>query len=178
MKSINLIECMNFAWKKRNSLSSTEYKRQTFNLITHAFNGVYDAIDEFTGQEKFNKLFITFQHVFIYLMKCDDQFLQGEYDVYCDFCKWCKYNSLKVEEVNNLYKKLDTNIIIEDIRLILNHRNQIGDEKYNLLVLAFCCFSLLGDQSFDENEYYIIRCFLYSDIDVFPRNWETFKKEW
>ena len=111
-------------------------------------------------------------------MKSDGDFLQGEYDAYCAFCKYAGIEQLSVNDVNSLYDRLTVDKVASNINAISSCRNQIDDNKYEAMVLAFCFLSLLGDTSFDENEYYIIRCFFLDDYDYCPSDWETFKREW
>ena len=176
MKPLNLITLMNYAWHERNKKNGDQYSEECMNLCTHAYAEIKDIIGYNSENEQ--KLFITFQHLFVFIMKSDNEFLQGEYDAYCKFSKWAKYKPLKVEEVNNLYKKLTIDNLVQDISYIASFRNRIDDGKYEALVLAFCFLSLLGDSSFDENEYYIIRCFFNKGYDYCPNDWETFKREW
>lgn len=179
MKPINLINLMNYVWKKRNECSSEEYKENTFNLLTHAFNGVLEVTEiKENNEETLKEIFICFQHILIYLTKCDNDFLQGEYDVYCKFCNWSNYEPLTINEFNEVNKTLTIETMVKDIQKIKACREKMKDELYEVLVLSLCYFSLIGDQSFDENEYYIIRCFFIDNYDYYPLNWENFKKEW
>ena len=111
-------------------------------------------------------------------MKCDGEFLQGEYDAYCKFCKWAKIQALTVADVNALYSRTSVDRVIEDIKLINGLREFIDGDNYNAMVLGWCYLSLLGDGKFDENEYYIIRCFYDARYDYLPRDWAQFKREW
>ena len=67
---------------------------------------------------------------------------------------------------------------VEDIKLLNGLREFVDGDNYNAMVLGFCYLSLLGDTSFDENEYYIIRCFYDARYDYAPRDWAQFKREW
>ena len=176
MKPMNLKDLMNYAWRERQNKNGEQFSTACMNLCSHAYAEINGIIGY--NEENQQKLFIAFQHLFVFVMKADNDFLQGEYDAYCKFSKWAGYTPLKVEEVNNLYNRLSVDTLVQDINFIASFRSQIDDNKYEALVLAFCYLSLLGDSSFDENEYYIIRCFFDNGYDYCPSDWATFKKEW
>ena len=46
------------------------------------------------------------------------------------------------------------------------------------MIQGFCHLIFLGDNAIDENEYYILRCFLDDAYDKYPSDWESFKREW
>lgn len=178
MKPLNLISLMNYAYEEKRKLNTETYVTHCVNLLSHTYSELYKLISSEDPSFKDSDLFIVIQHIFVFIMKCDNDFLQGEYDAYCKFCNYAKFKPLKVEEVNNLYNRLDTKQVASDILKIKTHREQIDGSKYEAFILSLCYLSLLGDTSFDENEYYIIRCFFEKGYDYCPSDWETFKREW
>ena len=130
------------------------------------------------GYEYKDEVFYIFQRLFIYFNFSDGDFLQGEYDAYVKYCGWAHFQPLSVADCRELSERLTAEEIIEDIKLINGLRDAIDPENFSSLVLGFCYMSLLGDKSFDENEYYILRCFFQDGYDYCPADWETFKREW
>ena len=155
--SLNLVSLMNYTWDRRTSDSAEYLQEQVRNLVSHA----YVSIQKLAPDE--GRVFIMFQHLFVFLIKADGEHLQGEYDAYCKFCEWAGYQPLKVEEVNSLYNRLSTNELVKDVNELKSYRDRIDGNEYQAMILGFCFLSLLGDKSFDEDEYYVIRCFFDDD---------------
>ena len=109
-------------------------------------------------------------------MKCDNDFLQGEYDAYIKFANYCNQKHYSADEIRNM--SLNNDQLVKAINVLKSYRSSISSEDYEGIVLAFCYLALLGDTSVDENEYYIIRCFFDGEYDVFPSDWPSFKREW
>ena len=181
MSRINLVNMMNIAWDKKQSVSAEEYEVKVKNLLSHAFveyERLYVAYCKEKGIEYKDDVFYIYQRLIIYFIFSDGDFLQGEYDAYCKYCNWAHIQPLTVDDCRNLNSKLSTETIINDLKLLYNLRDSITPENYEAMVQGFCFMSLLGDKSFDENEYYILRCFFDSNYDYCPATWEQFKKEW
>lgn len=181
MSSLNMIENMNKAWDEKQRLDLDTYKQHCKNLITHAFvelEKMYKGYCSNKGVEYKDEIFYSFQRILVYIMKCDGEFLQGEYDAYCLICDWAGIEPLSVNDVNALYSRTTSDDVISDIDLITGVREYMNPDNYRAMVLSFCYLSLLGDGSFDENEYYIIRCFYKPGYDYVPSTWEQFKQEW
>ena len=178
---MNLINMMNQAWQRKNEVSAEEYEIKVKNLISHAFVEIERMYVDFCkskGYEYKDDVFYIFQRLFIYFIFTDGDFLQGEYDAYVKFCNWAKIEPLNVADCRSLNDRLTSQEIVNDIKLINAVRDAVDPENFTAMVQGFCYMSLLGDKSFDENEYYIIRCFFQSGYDYCPADWETFKREW
>ena len=97
-ESINMITLMNVAWKRRQEYASDEFTERFKNLISHAYveyEKLYQDYCASKGMEYKDEIFITFQHIIVFLMLSDDDFLQGEYDAYCKYCNCSKKNQKK-----------------------------------------------------------------------------------
>lgn len=178
---INMIDLMNTAWSKKNSCSSDEFAEKIKNLLSHSFvevERIYKDYCSRNGIKYDQQVFLVYQHIFIFLMKCDGEFLQGEYDAYLKYCDWANIQPLKVERVNELYNEMSVDVLTNDIKLLVGLRDSIDPENYEAMVQGFCYLSLSGDRCFDENEYYILRCFFEDGYDYQPSDWEQFKREW
>ena len=178
---MNLISMMNQAWQRKNEVSAEEFEIKVKNLISHAFVEIERMYVDFCkskGYEYKDDVFYIFQRLIIYFIFTDGDFLQGEYDAYVKYCNWAKIEPLTVDDCKNLYNRLSTEDIVNDIKLINGIRDSIDPVNFTALVQGFCYMSLLGDKSFDENEYYILRCFFQDGYDYCPADWETFKREW
>lgn len=181
IRRMNMIEHMNKAWSEKGRLDVNTFEEHCKNLVTHAYvelERIYKNYCSDKDQVYKDEVFYIFQRIFVFIMKCDGEFLQGEYDAYCKFCKWAKIQALTVADVNALYSRTSVDTVIEDIKLINGLREFIDGDNYNAMVLGWCYLSLLGDGKFDENEYYIIRCFYDARYDYSPRDWAQFKREW
>ena len=176
-----MISLMNLAWDRRQQCSVEQYEEYVKNLVSHSYveyERMYRTYCAEQGTKYEDEIFYVYQHIFVFLMKCDGEFLQGEYDAYCKYCNWANIKPLTVDSVNKLYARLTTDDLLRDINLLVGLRSSIEAKNYESLVQGFCYFSLLGDKSFDENEYYIIKCFFEEGYDYVPSTWERFKKEW
>lgn len=173
---MNLVQMMNYAWDKRQSNSAEELECYVRNLLSHAHVD-YDRIFRANGYPE-DKAFYAIQTVLIFISLSDNDFLQGEYDAYVKYCNWAGIKPLTVADCRAFYERNTTQRLVDDISLLKSYRYQLGDDLYDSMVTAFCLISLLGDKAFDENEYYIIRCFFDEGIDYCPSNWEQFKREW
>ena len=181
IRQMNMLTHMDKAWNEKRRLDVNTYQEHCKNLISHAYMELVKMYKDFCrnkGQVYKDEVFYMFQRIFVFIMKCDGEFLQGEYDAYVNFCRYAGIQALSVNDIKNLYARKSTNDLSESISYINSFRSYIDDSKFEALVLAFCYLSLLGDKSFDENEYYIIRCFFDRNYDYYPKDWATFKNEW
>ncbi len=176
MATMNLITMMNRAWDDRQSLSPDRLEEIVKNLLSHAHVN-YDRVLRANGYPE-DKAFYVFQDILVFIALSDGDFLQGEYDAYVKYCNWAGIQPLSVDDCRALYKRTTTDRVADDISLLKSYRYHIDEDKYTALVYACCLLSLLGDKQFDENEYYIIRCFFDSSVDYCPSTWEQFKIEW
>lgn len=167
---INMIELCNLAWDRKSKLAPSEYYVKTKNLLSHA----YVECGRILGREK---VFVAFQRILVFLMLCDEDFLQGEYDCYKTFCDYAKYEALTVSECRSLYNRLSVDDLTDEIATLVKLRDSIDPENYEAMVQGFCYFCLSGDKAMDENEYYILRCFFQGN-DYAPSSWDQFKREW
>ena len=167
---INMIELCNLAWDRKSKLAPSEYYVKTKNLLSHA----YVECGRIIGREK---VFVAFQRILVFLMLCDDDFLQGEYDCYKTFCDYAKYEALTVSDCRSLYNRLSVDDLTDEIATLVKLRDSIDPENYEAMVQGFCYFCLSGDKAMDENEYYILRCFFQGN-DYAPSSWDQFKREW
>ena len=178
--SINMIELCNLAWDRKSKLAPSEYYVKTKNLLSHAYVEYKNLFVDYcnrNGQEYKQNIFICFQHIMVFLMLCDDDFLQGEYDCYKIFCDYAKIEPLSVSDCRSLYNRLSVDDLIDDIAFLVKLRDNIDPENYEAMVQGFCYFALSGDKAMDENEYYILRSF-FESCDYAPSTWEQFKREW
>jgi len=181
IRQMNMLTHMDKAWNEKRRLDVNTYEEHCKNLVSHAYQElvkIYRNYCSNKGEAYKDEVFYMFQRIFVFIMKCDGEFLQGEYDAYCKFCSYAGIRALTVSDVNALYDRTDVDVVIEDIKLINNLREYIDGDNFNAMVLGWCYLSLLGDTTVDENEYYIIRCFYDSRYDYCPRDWDTFKREW
>ena len=167
---INMIELCNLAWDRKSKLAPSEYYVKTKNLLSHA----YVECGRILGREK---VFVAFQRILVFLMLCDEDFLQGEYDCYKTFCDYAKYEALTVSDCRSLYNRLSVDDLTDEIATLVKLRDSIDPENYEAMVQGFCYFCLSGDKAMDENEYYILRCF-FQGSDYAPSSWDQFKREW
>ena len=181
MKPMNLVDIMNYAWDNRYSSADRELQDKVKNLISHAY-AKYDSIyrDYFArkGEVYDDRVFYAFQRIFMFVTNSDGSFLQSEYDFYVKYCGWVGISPLSVDDCKALYARTSVDTVAGDIRTLSALRNRIDDSAYEAMIVGFCLLALLGDREFDENEYYIIRCFFEDGYDYCPATWEQFKKEW
>jgi hypothetical protein len=180
-KSMNMISLMNYAWDQRQKVSAETYQEQCRNLLSHAYvdlNNLYADYCTSEGIKNDEIIFISFQHIFVFIMLSDGDFLQGEYDAYCKYCGFAGFKPLSVADCRSLYARLTVDDLAGDIGFISKLREATEPDKYEAMVLAFCYLCLQGDKEMDENEYYILRCFFEQGYDYAPSTWQQFKDEW
>ena len=178
---INMITIMNEAWKDRCNNTHDQFEVYVKNLLSHSYATIQSAYVDYCrsrGQEDDQRIFLAYQRVFIFLMLSDGDFLQGEYDAYCKFCNYAEIKPLTVSRIRELYNDWSIDVLIREITFLAGFRDALEPSDFSAMVRGFCFMSLCGDKSFDENEYYILRCFFDSDYDYVPSTWEQFKREW
>ena len=179
--SMNMISLMNYAWDQRQKVDAETYQDQCRNLLSHAYVELDSLYQEYCNQQNVKNeqiIFYTFQEIFVMIMLSDDDFLQGEYDAYCKFCKYANIEPLSVADCRSLYGRTSVDKLAENINFLSKLRDSIDSSKYEAMVLAFCYLCLQGDKAMDENEYYILRCFFEAGYDYAPSTWQQFKDEW
>ena len=180
-KSMNMISLMNYAWDQRQKVSAEVYQDQCRNLLSHAYadlNALYQQYCREQNVKNEEIIFISFQHVFVFMMLSDNDFLQGEYDAYCKYCRYAGFEPLSVADCRGLYARLTVEDLANDIKFITGLRDAVDPDKFEAMVLGFCYLTLQGDKEMDENEYYILRCYFEPNYDYAPSNWQQFKDEW
>lgn len=178
---INMLNLMNIAWQRRNEVSSEEYEVKIKNLISHSFVEYERMFKDYcknNNKEYEEQVFVIYQHIFVFMMLSDGDFLQGEYDAYCKYCQWAGFKPLSVAETRALYQQLSIEELSNDIATLTSLREFIDPENYEALVQGLCYLSLTGDRELDENEYYILRCFFEKGFDYAPATWADLKNEW
>ncbi len=179
--SINMITLMNEAWAARCQETHSVFEDQTKNLLTHAFVE-YENLTKRTlqqqGKSYHNGVFKIFESLMAWLMICDGDFLQGEYDAYCKFCKWAGEYDKSPDELRALCNNTPIEDVIESIQALLAFRPYISGDNYRAMVKGFCYLSLAADKELDKNEYLLLNCFFEPGFDYAPRDWEAFKNEW
>lgn len=178
---INMLDLMDVAWNRRQNVSNDEFEDKIKNLISHSFveyERLFKVYCEKENQKYEEEVFVIYQHIFVFMMLSDGDFLQGEYDAYCKYCQWAGFKPLSVSDTRELYQRLGVDVLANDISTLVELREFIDPENYEALVQGFCYLSLAGDREFDENEYYILRCFFERGFDYAPATWTDFKNEW
>ncbi len=179
---INMITLMNLAWDRRKALSHEEYEIKIRNLLSHAYvecSELYEAYCKNEGKAYEDEIFYAFQRIFVFIMLCDGDFLQGEYDAYLKMCDNCNFQPLSVDDCRSLYNRMTVDDLAKQVSLLVNVlRDFIDGENYEAMVQGFCYLALAGDKEMDENEYYVLRGFFESGYDYAPSTWEQFKREW
>ena len=176
---MDFIALMNKAWRIKNEIGYERVQVEFKNLLSNSYVRIAEACaNKLIGNREvaFNVIYKALEIVIIGIMKNDIDLLQGEYDAYIKFADSCNKKHYNSNEIRNM--SLTTDQISKAINVLTNYRYSISNEVYEGMVLAFCYLALLGDTAFDENEYYIIRCFFNSSLDYCPSDWETFKREW
>ena len=176
MRPMNLINLMNYAWDDKQKTSAKEYALKFRNLISHAYVDILEKNKNISSD--YDRPFYAIQEICVFIIKCDDDFLQGEYDAYVNFCNYAKFQPLSVKDVTALRNRKTLQDLSNTIVYIKYFRTLLNDDKYEALILGFCYLSLLGDTAFDENEYYILRTFFDQGYDYCPSDWSSFKREW
>lgn len=178
---INMIDDMNDAWNDMREKDVATNRKYVVNLLSHSFVAVDKEWRAFCKEKNYkydNDTFYLYQKLLIKLMFCDGDFLQSEYDAYCDFCDWANFEELSVSDCKSCNGRVTGEELVQAIQLLINLRGAMGEDNYHYLAMAFCHFALLSDRAMDEDEYYIIRCFYVGNSDYAPSTWEKFKKEW
>ena len=173
------IELLNHAWyikrENGNEIAQEHFK----NLLSYPYVRISECFgNKYFGNSAtaFNIIFKAFETVIISIMKCDSDFSQGEYDAYIKFANYCNQKYYSADEIRNM--SINNDQLVKAINVLKSYRFSISSEDYEGMVLAFCYLALLGDNAFDENEYYIIRCFLDDEYDICPSDWQSFKRTW
>ncbi len=173
---MNLVSIMNKAWSYRQEFSIERLTDISRNLISHAY---VDYLNVYQNKGyKANIPYFAYNNILISLMGTDGDYLQGEYDSYSKTCNYMGFAPFSVDKVKETYRNLTVDNISKNIQALTNYRHEISSDHYQAMVLGFCTFCLLGDRAFDENEYYIIRCFFDDGYDYCPSTWQQFKREW
>lgn len=108
----------------------------------------------------------------------DGDFKQGEYDVYCDFCRAINRAPLTVDECRTLYNENIDSKIHNKIIFMKKIRVIVNPEDYSKFIEGLCYISLMGTRKFHEYEFYYLKNFFIEGYDYIGTDWEKFKKQW
>lgn len=179
MEKLNMVEQIKNAMSERNRIPYETYKDHCKNLLTHSFVFIEKRFKEFCKErndEYKDQVFYCYQDILVYLMLCDGEFLQGEYDIYKLLCEWAGFDALSVNDIKALYERLTDTRVIESIKLVSAARPTMEDADYRALTSGLSYFAFAGDTEIDEKEYYILRTFYNPHFDEVPLTWNEFKK--
>ena len=177
--SINLIECLNKAWKYRKNTDEV-YIDQFNNLMESAYYAVDQKlrmISEKNHEEYHDECFYFFQKIIAKIIFADDEFLIEEHESYTQFCNHVGIKALSTKEIKELNDSISLEKTKENIKMFSKVRDKIDEKDYETLITGLCSLSLMGDKELDEKEYEIIIEFL-NEKDIYPKTWEGLKKEW
>ena len=123
MKPMNLIDLMNYAWDDKKKTNAKDYALKFRNLISHAYT------DILTRNKQLNydceRPFYVIQEICVFLIKCDGDFLQGEYDAYRYFCNYAGIDPLSVKDVTALRERKTLDNLINDIDYIKSYSHNL-----------------------------------------------------
>lgn len=177
---MDLVKLVDHAWNMKKQYGYERTQEMFKNSLSYPYG---EILNEYvTRCQNENKpsstiiIYKVFENIIVHIMKCDDDFLQGEYDAYVKFAKYCGYRNFSADDIRNM--SFDRNTLIRCINKLKSYRFVISEENYESMIQGFCHLIFLGDNAIDENEYYILRCFLDDAYDKYPSDWESFKREW
>ena len=177
-KPIDMIEMMKLARDRKKNNSPSDFYVKTKNLLSHAYveyKNMYIDFCKSKGEEYKDKIFYSFQHIFVYLMMGDGEVSRGEYEAYKVFCNYCKVEPLTQADCRNLYNRLDTDTVIGDIELLRDLRDYLQDaDNYEAMVKGFCYFCLADRKNLNETQYLILS-FFFEKMDTYPSSWGAYK---
>lgn len=177
-RSLDMVAQMREVSVARRKNDSAAYRKTCCDLLCRGYGGLTDACRACGDPTAESTVFYAFQHILTYLILSDGDFLQGEYDLYAAFCRSTGFSPLTVGNVRQLYRDLHTDDLVRDIRLIAAMRPQMPADDFEALTRGMCFLALIGDKTFDEDEYRLLRCLYDKTADKIPDSWEDFKSQW
>jgi hypothetical protein len=178
---ISCDELIEYAYKARRQFTPKEIGERAKNLVSHAFNEfekLYIDKAEKAGFTYNEKCFIVFQHLYIFLIMCDGNFYEEEYEAYKTFCEWARFKELSVEDFKNVYNKFTIEDIYNEIKELVSLRDQIDPENYSYFVSGLFYLVLVSKNSIHENEYNILVRLFEEEYDLIPLTYAEFKAKY
>ena len=177
---MNFVKIVDHAWNMKKQYGYERTQEMFRNSLSYPYVEIYNEhIKKCQNENRPTSsmlIYKVFENIIIHIMKCDDDFLQGEYEAYILFTKYCGYRNFTADEIRNM--PFDRDRLIRCIDMLKSYRFAISEENYESMIQGFCHLIFLGDNQIDENEFYILRCFFDDAYDECPIDWESFKREW
>ena len=112
---INIYKILTIALERKMDWSSYDYRNRITNLLRESFYGIERDCRKYLaseGKEYKDQIFTCYHKIIVCFMQIEGEFKQGEYDVYCDFCRAINRTPLSVSECETLYREnIDTHAV-------------------------------------------------------------------
>lgn len=194
---LDMVPMMIRAYEYRKENGEAALKKQAVSYITSAYKALWknwklaiEVLPELSGlgvDQVKQAFFQAIETVLILVICADDDQLAGDYDVYRKICKKLNKDYTPrtkqevIEHAQYLYTKNEKGELHAQLAadfIFSSWRGATPARTYEKLVQGFCDLALVDDVVY-ENEYYILKIFLFDGkIDKYPTNWERFKKEY
>lgn len=174
---INLVKLTNDVWKLANGLSDSEYKDGLVKRLYISFNEIENLIKrqmKELGYTYQNEVFDMFSEIISHYIMCDDKLTDDEFDIYKRICFAVGHKPLTKSKLIQLRNSTDIDRLRDDVRFFVGCRSDVTHLVYLELLEGICMLSYIGDNSFNENAFYILRTFLFDYFDEVPADWEEY----
>ena len=179
-RKLDMLNIMSIAMSTRKITSGEKRIEQFKILLSRAYNimrGWYDYNCLKEKIENKNLIFKVFEIIIVKIAFCDNKINQEEYELYCAFAKYCKFEPKTIKGCKDLYRKTTVDYLKQCILYVLKFRDIIPPDMWEQMILGFCFLPFANDIIY-EIEYYIISAFFEDDFDTKPKTWEEFKNVW
>lgn len=179
-RKLDMITMMIQAMESRKVLLTKTRIEHFKILLSRAYNimrGWYDYNCIKQKIENKNLIFKVFEIIIIKIAFCDNKINQEEYEAYCEFAKYCKFEPKTIKGCKDLYRETTVDYLRQCILYVSKFRDIIPPDMWEQMILGFCFLPFANDIIY-ENEYYILAAFFEDDFDTKPKTWEDFKKIW
>lgn len=176
--SLNAVEIVRQAWRLKRSISPKKYAERTSSLLHSSFVGVENAFKNLCLKSNVtykNEIITFYQRYCAYVLTCDRNLTLNEYNVYEEFINFTEFVPLTFEQIISIKLKATSDSISSDAFFIRNIRPALNPKLYADLVTGLCMLALIGNNAFDQGEFYIIGCLFENGFDFCPSSWEEFK---
>jgi hypothetical protein len=174
---INFVTLTNDVWNLANSLSGEEYKNCLLKKFYISFNEIEKMIKRQMKEQGYtynNEVFNMFSEIISHYMICDDELTDEEFDIYRSICFTISHKPLTKAKLIQLRNSTDIDRLRDDVRFFLGCRSDVAHPIYLELLQGICMLSYIGNSSFNENAFYILRTFLFDYYDEIPADWQEY----
>ena len=157
-----------------------EYENQVARLLDDGLYGIQRWCDTMAyqrGTSDDGRAFRFLQNALVYFIYIDGTLCQGEYDVYCKWCRKAGKTPLSTTQTKSLRMSMTGEKGVDTLVYLYNLRDHMDSAMYHNMVYGIVMMLLLNSRRISQIAYQAICVLFDKDRDNYPKTYSDFLDE-